>query len=109
MDVRERRLLDKIASAIESLLLGESSQKIDASAENCSEEVRKVCEAVNFAERLRHKIQMHPFSVVNALTCSFGVALFRTEESEDAFVKRADEALYEAKKKGKNRVEVAKD
>jgi diguanylate cyclase (GGDEF)-like protein len=65
--------------------------------------------AVNLAERLRHKIQMHPFGVVNALTCSFGAALFRTEENDDAFVRRADEALYEAKKKGRNRVEVAKD
>jgi diguanylate cyclase (GGDEF)-like protein len=65
--------------------------------------------AVNLAERLRHKIQMQPFSVVNALTCSFGVALFHTKENEDAFVRRADEALYEAKKKGRNRVEAAKD
>jgi two-component system cell cycle response regulator len=65
--------------------------------------------AVTLAERLRHRIQMHPFSVVNALTCSFGVAQFRAEENEDAFVRRADEALYEAKKEGRNRVEVAKD
>jgi two-component system cell cycle response regulator len=64
--------------------------------------------AVNLAERLCHKIQMHPFSVVNALTCSFGVALFCTEENEDSFVRRADGALYEAKKKGRNRVEMAK-
>jgi diguanylate cyclase (GGDEF)-like protein len=65
--------------------------------------------AVTLAERLRHKIQMHPFSIVNALTCSFGVALFHAEENEDSFVRRADEALYEAKKNGRNRVEVAKD
>jgi two-component system cell cycle response regulator len=65
--------------------------------------------AVNLAERLRHRIEMHPFSVVNALTCSFGVAPFREEESEDEFVGRADRALYEAKQLGKNRVAVAED
>ncbi len=37
-------------------------------------------------------------------TVSCGLADFTPGESEDDFVKRADEALYEAKRKGRNRV-----
>jgi diguanylate cyclase (GGDEF)-like protein len=38
------------------------------------------------------------------LTASIGVACLRPDESADAFISRADMAMYEAKKKGKNRV-----
>jgi diguanylate cyclase (GGDEF)-like protein len=65
--------------------------------------------AQDLAQRLRLKIEMHPFNIVNTLSCSFGVALFRQGENDDAFVRRADEALYEAKRKGRNRVEMAED
>lgn len=59
------------------------------------------------AERLRLLLARHSFGEVGALTASFGVAAYRDGESVSALMQRADEALYRAKRAGKNRVEVA--
>ena len=40
-------------------------------------------------------------------TCSVGVALWDGEETADALVSRADRALYEAKRSGRDRVVAA--
>lgn len=40
-------------------------------------------------------------------TCSAGIAAFRPGEAPEAFLARADQALYEAKKAGRNRAELA--
>jgi len=39
------------------------------------------------------------------VTASLGVTAYRPMESIDALISRADKALYDAKAKGKNRVE----
>jgi diguanylate cyclase (GGDEF)-like protein len=59
-------------------------------------------------ERLRVLIETHPFSQIESLTASFGVA--KKEESDDihSLLYRADKALYEAKDAGKNRVQFKK-
>lgn len=41
------------------------------------------------------------------ITCSFGVASYPAAETADELLAAADEALYEAKRSGKNRVEAA--
>ena len=41
---------------------------------------------------------------VRAKTGSFGIAAWRAGESTDALMKRVDEALYRAKREGRNRV-----
>lgn len=64
---------------------------------------------VKLANRMLLKVAKNTFSVVNTVTCSFGVALFRKEDDGEAFVQRADKALYAAKGRGRNRVEVAED
>jgi diguanylate cyclase (GGDEF)-like protein/PAS domain S-box-containing protein len=60
--------------------------------------------AVKLAERIRIKIMTHKFPVVESLTCSFGVSEFNEKDSEDTFIKRVDNALYESKRSGRNRV-----
>lgn len=61
------------------------------------------------AERFRLKVEQNPFSVVKTLTCSFGVAQFRQGDDEKAYIQRVDQALYRAKKGGRNKVEVSED
>jgi len=67
-------------------------------------------EASQIAERLRSNIMARPFEVngqILALTVSCGVSRFRfTERAIDETIKRADEALYEAKSNGRNQVVV---
>ena len=50
---------------------------------------------------------MSPISESLRATASFGAAAFPTYDSVDALVGAADEALYEAKQSGKNRVATA--
>lgn len=63
------------------------------------------------AETLREAIAAHPFVYVGetiAVSASFGLAEFgRPERDLAGLVRRADEALYEAKAGGRNRVRVA--
>lgn len=56
------------------------------------------------AERLREAIEAHKFDDRFRITCSFGVSEFRTGMNFDELVTSADEALYKAKRDGKNRV-----
>jgi len=58
------------------------------------------------AERLRHDIEHYRFSEISHLTCSFGVAEYKPDADDViSLFKRADTALYNAKKLGRNRVE----
>lgn len=58
------------------------------------------------AERIRNIIESYKFENVGKVTVSLGVTEFKEGDTEDSFIKRADDAMYEAKKKGRNRVEV---
>lgn len=62
-------------------------------------------EAAQIAERLRRTIEVYEFEKVGNITISLGVAELKRDEDIDAFLKRLDELLYKAKRKGKNRVE----
>lgn len=56
------------------------------------------------AEKLREVIAENRFAEVGTVTCSFGVAEYKTGEDIKAFIKRADVNLYRAKAEGRNRV-----
>jgi diguanylate cyclase (GGDEF)-like protein len=58
------------------------------------------------ADKMRRNIKAHRFDKVGNLTCSFGVAQFKTEEPRDALISNADWALYHAKNHGKNQVAI---
>lgn len=61
-------------------------------------------QAIVTAEKLRKMIEIHPFSVRQSITCSFGVIQCRDNESVDSALGRVDTKLYEAKESGRNKV-----
>ena len=66
--------------------------------------------AVEVSERIRRKIKENRVSLEDkelSVTCSFGVAQYVSGESLEKFVGRADAALYQAKKEGRDRVVAA--
>jgi len=63
--------------------------------------------ALKVAERLRAAVEGHSFPEVGKVTASIGISQAGPEEDEESFCRRADEALYKAKKHGRNRVEAA--
>ncbi|WP_051946848.1 diguanylate cyclase [Thermus amyloliquefaciens] len=65
-----------------------------------------LAQAVRLAGRLRQAVAALKVIPVAGLTASIGVAEARPEDSPLSLLKRADDALYQAKRRGKNRVEV---
>ncbi|MFZ6759026.1 diguanylate cyclase [Undibacterium sp. Ji50W] len=61
--------------------------------------------AVATAEKLRCAIANHEFKIVGKKTASFGVAAYHHPDSIHETMSKADNALYHAKKCGRNRVE----
>jgi diguanylate cyclase len=66
-------------------------------------------EAKIVAEKLRKKIEESPFNFKKEpvqITVSFGISEFAQGESADEVFSRADKALYKAKDKGRNQVQL---
>ncbi len=61
-------------------------------------------QAYMIAEELRKHIQGHNFGDGLKVTCSFGVTQFDPKDTQKSIFQRVDDALYEAKKNGRNRV-----
>lgn len=64
------------------------------------------------AERIRHEIAATPIHTRGhniPVTISIGLAMLRGDEERDAVIERADRAMYEAKRMGRNRVCVASE
>ncbi|WP_445765941.1 diguanylate cyclase [Rheinheimera sp.] len=64
--------------------------------------------AILSADRIRMAVAAHPFTLNDGnslnVTCSIGIAMYRPEQdSLDKLLLRADQALYQAKRQGRNR------
>src|SRR6202035_1501642 len=67
--------------------------------------------AATVAERLRNSVAGEPFLIHTVgerrpITISAGVAVARMGDTVDSLLRRADDALYQAKNSGRNRVVV---
>lgn len=60
--------------------------------------------AAELAERIRQSVERFDFGAVKAVRISLGVTQFRKNDTENSFLRRADDAMYTAKKQGRNRV-----
>ena len=60
--------------------------------------------AMKIVENIRILIEKEPFEEVGNITCSFGLTQFQKGDTIKSITNRADEALYEAKESGRNRV-----
>jgi len=92
-------------------LLAESTRETDLVARYGGEEFLAVLtdtdvdSAMAVAEKIRQTVAQEAFPNVGHVTLSVGVTLARlADDNEDAAVRRADEALYEAKRTGRNTV-----
>ena len=63
--------------------------------------------AADVAEELRRDIEQAPFTEVARVTASFGVVQLDASDSAVTFLRRADNALYDSKSGGRNRVTVS--
>lgn len=103
---------DKVLSRI-AKLVQDNIRATDLFARWGGEEFVLVCRntrlhaASQIAEKLRLVIAEEPFDVVGKVHASYGVATLRTDETLEQFFERVDAALYDAKRHGRNRVEVS--
>lgn len=63
--------------------------------------------AFDLAEKLRALVAGHDFHPAGRVTCSFGVAHFCSDDTLEQLISRADNAMYTAKRAGRNRVAAA--
>lgn len=57
---------------------------------------------MNIAEQIRRLIDQHSFEKIVHVTCSFGLTSVLPSDNLENVIERADQALYRAKKDGKN-------
>ncbi len=63
-------------------------------------------EAYLLAEKLRKLLEKSKFDDIGSITASFGISQYSPEKSITKLLKEADDALYSAKREGKNKVKV---
>ena len=51
--------------------------------------------------RIRHR-----FDTFKSMSCSFGVATLRDNDTKSSLLKRVDDALYKAKESGRDKVSI---
>ena len=88
-EVRKEDLVARIGGEEFAILLTQASTK----------------EAYSYAERIRQRVQnMDVSSVPKEISASLGISTLKENDDTESMMKRADEALYEAKESGRNKV-----
>ena len=62
-------------------------------------------DGVKICEKIRVQVQNHPFIQDRQVTVSMGITHYLPNDNLETFVARADNALYLAKRTGRNRTE----
>jgi diguanylate cyclase (GGDEF)-like protein len=89
-------------------------RKVDIFARYGGEEFIIICPetdtdgAVALAEKIRTAVEQHSYPMVGNITISAGATELSDTDSVNTLIKKADDVLYAAKKRGRNRVESRK-
>ncbi|TYT73287.1 transporter substrate-binding domain-containing diguanylate cyclase [Desulfobotulus mexicanus] len=100
---------DRILVSLSDLILA-NTRKTDIIGRWGGEEFLIICPEIDesgikkLAEKLQGVIASFDFPEIQKTTASFGVTLYRKNDDIQSLMKRADEALYTAKKSGRNKV-----
>lgn len=107
---------DEVIRRIADTIVRGFLRREDFVARYGGEEFCVVCEHATFevtrerAERLRRSVEQMKFDSLGrsfGISVSFGIASLGNGESVQSWVTRADDALYRAKQKGRNRISIA--
>ncbi|SNZ06732.1 PAS domain S-box-containing protein/diguanylate cyclase (GGDEF) domain-containing protein [Persephonella hydrogeniphila] len=69
--------------------------------------IKNKADAYKIAEKIRKTVENHIFENIKHLTISIGISFYKEGDSIKSLIRRADTALYEAKKTGKNKTVIA--
>ena len=104
--VGDRVLVDLANIITSSIRTGDVAARWGGEEFMITLQATSVTNASVLGEKLRAKVEEHLFEAVGKITISLGITEYIHGESEESFIKRVDEALYEAKERGRNRVVV---
>ena len=65
-----------------------------------------ITQLIHLVEKLQKELAKISFTPIPKVTLSFGLTIFKDEDTKDTILNRADEALYRAKESGRDRYEV---
>lgn len=95
-----------------SELVTKSVRTMDVFGRWGGEEFLLICKGLSLAnaaalaEKIRGRVEASSFDGPKSVTCSFGVAIMRDDDTMSSLFDRADDAMYEAKRAGRNRVAI---